>query len=252
MRFLTSLSIGLAFGLLSACDAGSETKAQEAAPSKPQSQAVSEKQPVSQSQTQVRRRLIPISETQSPTQGQPFQRGNISEAQKPKVFPNWSVRPDESSIVFKGRQTGDEFTGRFETFTADIVFYEAALKGSSVEVVIDMSSFDAGSKDRNEALPGKEWFSVDEFPNAFFVSSGFSKLGDKLYETKGELTIRGITLPVTLPFNLDITQDGMAKMSGSLEIDRSQFGVGQGAWAKGEWVDLNVGIDITLVADKRF
>ncbi len=251
MRFFTTLTLCAAFGFVTAYEASSSSYAPSVNSLAVQSQSSSKPQPP------VKRKLIRTSEVQASTQGQALERQNaneqgISKAPRGKILPNWSIRPDESSIVFKGRQTGDEFTGEFKTFTADIVFHEAALKGASVEAVIDMTSFDAGNKDRNEALPGKEWFFVKSFPQAKFSAYGFAKLDDGRYETQGELTIRDVSLPVKLPFDLTVSDDGVAVMKGSVEIDRSQFGVGQGAWAKGEWVDLNVIVDITIVADKRF
>lgn len=253
MRVLTTLSLGLFFGLITACGASGAADAQPSAQSTSpaaQTEARPESQTPSESQPPVKRRVISISEVQSPSQAVPTKLQAVDEAPKPKILPNWKMRDDESSIVFKGKQTGDEFSGEFKRFTAAIVFHPDFVKAASVEAVIDMSSFEAGSKDRNEALPGKNWFSVKDFPQAVFVSDNFSGLGDNQYEAKGELTLRGVTLPVTLPFSLDLSEDGVAKMNGSLEIDRSEFGVGQGAWAKGEWVDLNVGIDITIVADR--
>ena len=160
---------------------------------------------------------------------------------------NWAVRMDESSVTFTGVQTGDAFTGEFENFTADIVFDPEDLESATVRAVIDMSSFDAGDKDRNDALPGKEWFSVKNFPEAIFTSDDFAKT-ETGYVARGELTLRDVTLPMALPFNLNI-EDNVAFMSGELTLDRSDFGVGQGAWAKGEWVELNVKVGINITAD---
>lgn len=159
----------------------------------------------------------------------------------------WAVRADESTVIFTGKQTGDDFTGEFKDFTAEIVFDPENLSAARVRAVIDMSSFDAGDNDRNEALPGKEWFSVKKFPDAVFTADDFTAT-DTGYAAAGELSLRGVSLPVTLPFDLSIT-DGVATMNGELVIDRSDFGVGQGAWAKGEWVDLNVTVNVTIVAD---
>jgi len=261
MRILITLSFALVFGMMAACDASGAADSKSSAQSETISQAQIAKQPApekpktSADQTPVKRRVIPVREVQSPTQAAPNQLSSgklseISETPKLKVLPNWKMRPDESSIIFRGKQTGDEFSGEFKTFTADIVFNPDFIKAASVEAVIDMSSFDAGDKDRNDALPGKDWFAVKDFPKAVFKSDNFIDLGDNTYEAKGELTIRGVSLPVTLPFKLDLSEDRLARMSGTLEIDRSDFGVGQRAWAKGEWVDLNVGIDITIVADR--
>jgi len=242
MRILTTLSLGLAFGIMTACDAGgTDTQAEVV-----QETAVEQEAPKRIAQeVPVKRKQIAISEVSSPDQG-------ISFAKTKKVLTNWVMRPNESSIVFNGKQTGDDFSGEFKSFTADILFVPTSLKVSNINAVIDMSSFDAGNKDRNDALPGKDWFSVKEFPQAVFNAHEFTAIDEDSFEAKGELTLRGVSLPVTLPFDLDISDAGVATMTGSLTLDRSDYGVGQGAWAKGEWVDLNVGVDIKIVADKRF
>ena len=173
----------------------------------------------------------------------------LQEAPVLKLGPNWTMRADESSLVFKGKQTGDEFTGEFTSFTAEIVFHPDHLNAARVKAVIDMSAFDAGSGDRNDALPGKEWFSVKAFPEAVFESDEFVATGEGTYDAVGTLTLRGVSLPVTVPFNIDIT-DGVAMMKSELSLNRSDYGVGQGVWSKGEWVDLEVGLEIKIIADK--
>ena len=247
MRVLTTLSLGIVLGLMTACDAGGAVDSQAAEPQDVVIKQVKTQKPAQKKaqETLTQRKPIAISEVSSSTQGISYKKQKIS-------LTNWVMRPNESSIVFKGKQTGDDFSGEFKSFTADILFVPESLKVSNIRAVIDMSSFDAGSKDRNEALPGKEWFSVEEFPKGVFAAHDFTAVGDDSYEAKGHLTIRDITLPVTLPYDLDLSEEGVANMTGSLEIDRSDFGVGQGAWAKGEWVDLKVGIDVVIVADKRF
>jgi len=173
----------------------------------------------------------------------------LQEAPVLKIGPNWAMRADESSLVFKGKQTGDEFTGEFTSFTTEIVFHPDHLNAARVTAVIDMSAFDAGSGDRNDALPGKEWFFIKKFPEAVFESDEFIATGEGTYDAIGSLTLRGVSVPVTVPFEIDIT-DGVATMNSELTLNRSDYGVGQGAWAKGEWVDLAVGLEINIVADK--
>ena len=66
----------------------------------------------------------------------------------------------------------------------------------------------------------------------------------------GNLTLRGVTRPLTLPFTLEI--DGsVAQAKGRVELSRDAFGVGQGPWATGEWVALEVGVDIAITATRE-
>ena len=58
-----------------------------------------------------------------------------------------------------------------------------------------------------------------------------------------------MSLPVTVPFEIEIT-DGVAVMKSELSLNRGDYGVGQGVWATDEWVDLEVGLEITIFADE--
>jgi polyisoprenoid-binding protein YceI len=71
-----------------------------------------------------------------------------------------------------------------------------------------------------------------------------------MYEAAGNLTIRGVAKPVSMPFTLDI-KDNMAHAKGQLEILRTDFGVGQGEWNDGSTVALKVTIQFDLQAAKK-
>ena len=160
----------------------------------------------------------------------------------------WTKIDAESHLKFTAKQQGDEFTGQFETFETDIVFDPANLEAASIKAVIDIKSVAAGSKDRDGALPGRDWFFVKKFPDAVFESTEFSKTGDDSYEAAGTLSIKGVSQPLTLPFTLTIT-DGVADMNGQVTIDRTQWKVGSGPWSTDEWVSTAVVLDIKIKAE---
>jgi polyisoprenoid-binding protein YceI len=163
---------------------------------------------------------------------------------------NWEVDNRDSHIKFTATQQGTAFTGEFTDFTADINFNADDLGEASVEAVINLASVEAGDSERNSALPGKDWFHVKKYPTATFTSDDFQKLADGEYEARGSLTIRDVENPVTLPFTLEITGDE-AVMKGSLSLDRSDYGVGQGSYKTDEWVGFDVDVDIAITANRR-
>jgi polyisoprenoid-binding protein YceI len=59
-----------------------------------------------------------------------------------------------------------------------------------------------------------------------------------------------MTRPLTLPFHLAL-EGPQAHATGHVGLVRTDFGVGQGAWASGQWVALEVGVDIELVATAK-
>ena len=172
----------------------------------------------------------------------------ITTGQDTKVEGNWNVINTESHLKFTAKQQGNEFTGEFNDFDTVIKFDPDNLSTASVTATIDIGSISAGDKDRDGALPGKEWFFVKKFPKAVFQSTDFSKTGDDSYEAAGTLSIKGVSQPLTLPFSLTIT-DGIADMNGQVTIDRTLWEVGSGAWSTDEWVSTAVVIDVKIKAE---
>lgn len=161
---------------------------------------------------------------------------------------NWRVIENDSHVKFTASQQGTEFTGAFGSFDAIINFNEDAVEKASVTATIDLGSVSAGDKDRDGALPGKEWFDVKTFPKAVFQSDDFVKIGDNTYEARGTLSMKGKSQPLTLPFTLDIT-GAKAEMQGSLTLDRTLWKVGTGAWSTDEWASTDVTVDVKISAE---
>ncbi len=162
---------------------------------------------------------------------------------------NWKMIPELSRITFVGTQTGDKFNGEFKHFSAVIELDPNDLANAHVEVTVDMSSADAMDEQRNQALPGSEWFGVSQFPTAVFRSESIKRTDDGKYEAVGKLTIKDMTQDVTLPFTLDIDGD-KARAFGEVSLMRNLFNVGTGEWADGKWVGLDVMVTFDITASR--
>lgn len=160
---------------------------------------------------------------------------------------NWLIVPSESHIKFSAKQEGEPFTGSFERFSGYIQFLPEQLDASSVRIEIPIESISAGTKDRDNTLPGKVWFSTKAFPKAVFEASDFSRISGNDYVATGTLTMKGKTLPLELPFNLDIN-NGRAVMTATPMLDRTKWDVGADPWNTDEWVSTGVALDIRVVA----
>lgn len=139
---------------------------------------------------------------------------------------DWTMISDRSVLAFEGTQAGAPFQGVFEDFTANITLDPADLETASIRVEIATASANSNSAERDGALAGADWFDIAAHPTASFTSSAVTKT-DEGYVAEGTLTIKGTTLPVTLPFSLNIAGDE-ATATGSLTIDRNDFGIGTG------------------------
>lgn len=161
----------------------------------------------------------------------------------------WSVDMAKSQLGFSGTQTGAAFDGKFTRFSAAIVFDPDHLDTSHITVTVDLASAATGDVQRDTALPGSDWFDVAEFPKASFVTTAIRKTGQNAYEAAGNLTLRGVTKPLVLPFTLQI--DGTtAHAVGHVNLVRTAFGIGQGPWATGEWVALDVDVNLDITATR--
>jgi polyisoprenoid-binding protein YceI len=97
----------------------------------------------------------------------------------------WTVDPAASTISFSGTNSGQEFTGTFKSWTAEIVFDPASLETSSVSVSIDTGSAATGVKTYDGTLPTPEWFNIKSFPTATFESRPFARQAILLMKPTG-------------------------------------------------------------------
>jgi len=86
---------------------------------------------------------------------------------------------------------------RFNKTSGTLVLDRAAKTGS-VDVIIDAKSVDTGYPLFNSHLQGEDFFSTEKFPTITFKSTGVRFEGDKPVAVDGNLTVKGVTRPVTL------------------------------------------------------
>lgn len=151
--------------------------------------------------------------------------------------------PAHSSLTYTFTQAGGANQGRFNTYS--VSFDPAA---GRLRVVIDMRSFNTGDGQRNEILGGRNFFDVAQYPRASFTASRLTKTSTG-YRAVGQLTLRGITHTVTVPFTWRLAQvrgHPVGLLSGKMTIRRLHFGIGQGQWRSTEWVGNAVTVHYAL------
>lgn len=164
--------------------------------------------------------------------------------------PLWIVDRAASTVEFEATHVGKAFTGRFEVFSATIRFDADDLAGSSIRAEIDTASARTGDRQRDSALPSKDWFSAREHPAAVFEADEIVATDDGRYEARGALTLRGVKQPVVLSFALDV-DGGEAMAVGQTTLLRTAFGVGQGEdFSDGRWVGVEVKVRIRISAKR--
>jgi len=154
----------------------------------------------------------------------------------------WQLVPDSSTVRFIGVQEGSAFRARFQNFTAMINFDPDNPTAGKIVGVVKMDSAESGDAERDATLLEEDWFNPANFPESRFESDSVEQLDDGTFAAHGQLTIVGVSQPVTMAFEFDVT-DATARFSGNFEIKRLDFGVG---WDATNWIDDEVGVQINL------
>jgi polyisoprenoid-binding protein YceI len=165
---------------------------------------------------------------------------------------NWVIDGEQSSLTFDGTQMGAGFIGRLTDFDGEIVFDPANPAAGHALIKIKMASTGTGSDDRDAYIGKKEWFDSESFPESVYKIDSFEKKTENQYIAHGQLTLKGVTLPVDLPFTLTITTDQtgnkVANVEGEATLKRLDFGIGTGEWADTQTVGNEVIVRVSLAA----
>lgn len=139
--------------------------------------------------------------------------------------------------------------GRFnKTPTARVVLDRAARKGS-IDVVIDTTSVDTGHEARDKHVRSPDYLDVEKFPTITFKSGDLKFDGDNLVGADGDLTLLGVTKPVSLKVSLfrciqhPANKRDMCGAEASTTIKRSEWGSKRGAVGIGDEVRISIQIE---------
>jgi polyisoprenoid-binding protein YceI len=168
----------------------------------------------------------------------------------PAQAKEWTIDYANSKLTFEGAQGGQPFTGSFSTYLASVDFDPRNPATAKIEVAIDMRSARTGDKQKDDALPQKEWFDSTVHQQAQLFGVKIRKIADSKFEASGKLTIKNITHDVTIPFTMTSDRDGQ-RVNGEVTIDRTQFDIGTGQWATDQFVAKPVKIVFSLMAYEK-
>ena len=158
-----------------------------------------------------------------------------------------AVQTDKSTITFTSKQMGVPVQGRFPKFSARVAFDPARPEAAKVEISIDLAAIDAGSKDANDEVVGKQWFNVKAFPMATFTSSAVKGAGAGRYEVTGPLSVKGKANTVTALVGFK-AEGNNGVFDGSFTLKRIDFAIGEGPWADLSTVANEIQVNFHVVA----
>lgn len=169
----------------------------------------------------------------------------------------WTIDPMHSEIQFKAKHmvistvTGSflEFSGKMEKVSDD----KANFEDSTISFEAKVDSIDTGVEQRDEHLRSNDFFEAEKYPTITFKSTSFKKNGsDDSYNMEGDLTIKGITKPISLKVEYGgtaVDMYGQTKAGFELngKVNRQEFGL---VWSvTTEEGAVIVSDDIRLVAE---
>ncbi len=131
----------------------------------------------------------------------------------------WEIDPSHTTIGFHARHAMvAKVRGRFSDFTGSFTLDGANPAASSATLTIMAASIDTKNADRDGHLTSPEFLDVEQFPTITFTSTSVTQKSDSEFDVTGELTIHGVTKPVTIHWELIGTTGrsrGVARASAS-------------------------------------
>jgi len=151
----------------------------------------------------------------------------------------WVFDKENSSIRFTWDHLGlSRQSGQFIDFDGRLEFSPTDPEGGMVEVVIKAASLSTGVKEYDTNLKSESFFNVDRYPIITFRSTWVRRTGERTGEVDGELTIMGVSKPVTLkviwnytgehpfaPINPTYKGKWVSGFSASTKVRRSEWGL---------------------------
>jgi polyisoprenoid-binding protein YceI len=141
----------------------------------------------------------------------------------------YKVDADHSGVGFSIRHFVSNVSGRFRDFDGVIKYDKANPAASSVEFTVKAASIDTSNNDRDEHLRSKDFFDVQKFPTLTFTSTKVVAKDANTLEVTGNLTMHGVTKPVTFPVTLLGTvktpKGEKAGFESNFKVDRKEYGI---------------------------
>lgn len=155
----------------------------------------------------------------------------------------WRIDPSKTRIGFRIESTAWPATsGSFQRFDGRVSLDFDRPSRSSVRFVVQSASVDLGSRGLNDYVRSSVFFDAPQFPTMTFTSTRVDKIDDRTARVAGDLSLLGVTRPITLTVNVDRARRGGAAvgLTAHGQIHRSEFGMNSGVPVISDIVDITV------------
>jgi polyisoprenoid-binding protein YceI len=160
----------------------------------------------------------------------------------------YSPEPNHTFVRFAYNHMGfSTQESRFNSTTGTVT-YDPAAKTASIDMVINTKSVDTGSDLFNGHIQGPDYLDTAEFPTATFKSTSVKFNGDTPVSIEGNLTVKGVTKPVTLKVTsfkhgLNMMKKDSIGADATGTIKRSDFNMSKAVPMVGDEVTLEIAIE---------
>ena len=152
-----------------------------------------------------------------------------------------------TSVTFQWTHFGFSHpSGKFMNAVGSVTLDDATPANSSVEVSFAIAGINTGVAKLDEHLKGADFFDAAKFPTATFKSTKVAQTSATTADVTGDLTIHGVTKPVTLKVTLNkkdvhpMMKKVDAGFTATGTINRSDFGIGNYVPAVSDQIDLYI------------
>jgi len=163
----------------------------------------------------------------------------------------WALDPENSSVQFVCKHVLTKVRGMLPKPSGTVVLDEGTPANSKVDVTVDVSSITTGVEERDTHLKGPDFFDAAKYPAITLVSTGFTKSSATSYSVTGNLTMHGVTKPVTFAVTAPPPFEHAGGVRRGIEattaVNRKDFGL---LWEfPGEGAGVVVGDNIEITVD---
>jgi polyisoprenoid-binding protein YceI len=143
----------------------------------------------------------------------------------------YTIDPSHSRVGFVARHAMvTKVRGGFNEFAGSFTIDATNPSASSAELTIEAASIDTRNADRDAHLRSNDFFAMEQHPQLRFVSTTIERVGDTEYQVTGDLTLRGITKPVTIDLEytgsaVDPYGNTRVGFEGVTQVNRKDWGV---------------------------
>jgi polyisoprenoid-binding protein YceI len=155
------------------------------------------------------------------------------------------ISPANSKIEWVGTKKGGKHTGGFKEFSGKVTPATGDLTASTISVEISTSSLYSDVGKLTQHLKSPDFFGVDTYPKATFVSTKIEAAGGgaDTHKITGDLTLHGVKREISFPAKIDDSASKM-KLTSTFKINRDQFGMNYGKGMVNNEVTVKLTVEV--------